>query len=187
MNKTNIFILSGPSAAGEDSIIRCLEEQIEIEKIITTTTREMRPRESQGNPYYFISKKEFEDKIKKDDFYEYAEEDRGNLYGVTKKEFERACNIGKPVIWKVDYKGVITGKKVFPDAVAILIDVSLETIENRIRRRDSLSEEYIQGRLKYAQGWYANKDKFDYSIKNEEGKLSEAVAEVIAMIKKHNG
>ena len=186
MSETNIFIISGPSAAGEDSIIRGLEEQIEFEKIITTTTREMRPKESQGNPYYFISKKEFEDGIKKDEFYEYAEEDRGNLYGVTKKEFERACNSGRPVVWKVDYKGVITGKKIFPDAIAIFIDVPLETIENRIRRRDNLNEEYIQGRLKYAQGWYDNKDKFDYSIKNEEGKLDEAIQEVVNIIKKHS-
>lgn len=187
MKKSKIFILSGPSAAGEDSIIRGLEKQIVFEKIITTTTREMRPGESQGNPYYFISKKEFEDGIENNEYYEYARQDRGNLYGVTKKEFERACNTGRPVMWKVDYKGVLTGKKVFSDAIAILIDVPIETIESRIRRRDNLSEEYIKGRLEYAQGWYENRDKFDYAIKNEDGKLEDAIQEVAEIIKKHNG
>jgi guanylate kinase len=187
MKKSKIFILSGPSTAGEDSIINGLQKQIAFEKIITTTTREMRPGESQGNPYYFISKEEFGNRIEKNEFYEYAEEDRSNLYGVTKKEFERACNTGRPVIWKIDYKGVITGKKLFPDAIAILIDISPETIEKRIRRRDNASEEYIKGRLAYAQGWYDNRDKFDYSIKNEEGKLDEAIQKVADIIRKHNG
>ena len=185
MQKSKIFILSGPSAAGEDSIIEGLKKQIIFEKIITTTTREMRPGESQGYPYYFIPKEDFQRGIKNNEFYEYAEEDRNNFYGVTKKEFERACSTGLPVIWKVDYKGVITGKKLFPEAVAILIDVSLETIEKRIRRRDSLSEEYIQERLAYAQGWYDNRDKFDYAIKNEEGKLDEAIQAVKNIIEKN--
>lgn len=185
MNKSRIFIISGPSCAGEDSIIEGLKKQIEFEKIITTTMREMRPGESQGKPYYFISKNEFEDGIEKEDFYEYAKQDRGNLYGVTKKEFERAYNTGKPVIWKVDYKGVLTGKKIFPDAIAILIDVPLEIVEKRIRRRDNASDEYVKERLEYAHGWYDNRDKFDYSIKNEEGKLDEAIKEVKNIIEKN--
>lgn len=184
MQKSNIYILSGPSAAGEDSIIRGLENQINFEKIITTTTREMRPGELQGKSYYFISKEEFKNGIENDEFYEYAEEDRNNFYGVTKKEFERACSAGLPVIWKIDYKGVITGKKLFPEAVAILIDVPLETIEKRIRQRDNLSEEYIKERLTYAEGWYRNKDKFDYIIKNDDGKLEEAIRAVKDIIEK---
>jgi guanylate kinase len=187
MEKSNIFMISGPSGAGEDSILEKLKDSILFEKIITSTTREMRPGESQGDPYYFISKKEFETKIGRNEFYEYAEEDRGNFYGVTKKEIERVLNISKPIIWKLDYKGVLAVKKLFPSAVAILIDVPVDVIENRIRRRDNLSEEYIQGRLQYARGWYENRGIFDFFVKNEEGKMDEAVEKIAEIIKKHNG
>lgn len=185
MQKSKIFLISGPSAAGEDSIIRGLKKIISFEKIITTTTREMRPGEIQGDPYYFISKEEFESGLERDEFYEHAKEDRGNLYGVTKKEFERAMSVGGPVIWKVDYQGVLTAKKLFPNSVAMLIDVPPEIVEKRIRRRDNASEEYIKGRLEHAKGWYDNRDKFDCSIKNEEGKLDEAIQKVAEIIKKH--
>jgi len=181
----NIFIISGPSGAGEDSIIKGLRDIIPFEKIITSTTREMRPGESQGNPYYFITKKKFKAGIGRGKFYEYAEEDRGNLYGVTKKELDRTLNSGSIIIWKLEYQGAITIKKLMPESVAILIDIPIDVIEARIRRRDNLSEEYIKGRLAYAQGWYDNKDKFDYLIKNEEGKLDEAIQKVAEIIKKN--
>lgn len=185
MQKSKIFLLSGPSCAGEDSIIGGLRDKLSFELIITTTTREIRPGESQGKPYYFISKEEFRNGINKDEFYEYAKEDRGNFYGVTKKEFERAVNVGKPIIWKVDYQGVLTAKKLFPECIAILIDVDLETVRGRLLKRDNASEEYIKGRLEHARGWYDNKDKFDYVVKNENGKLNEAIEEVEDIIKKY--
>ena len=64
MDKSKIFIISGPSGAGEDSIINALKAQFEIEKPITTTTREMRPGEVEGKNYYFLTKDEFEKGIK---------------------------------------------------------------------------------------------------------------------------
>ena len=182
MQKSKIFIISGPSAAGEDSIIKGLREVIDFEKIVTSTTRAMRTGDIMGDPYYFISKNEFTAGIESNEFYEYVQQDGGNYYGVTKKEIERAINSGKPVIWKIEYKGAIKAKNLFPDSVAILIDVPLEVIEKRIRLRDNPTEEYLQTRLEYAKGWYQNKDKFDYSIKNEDGKLSEAIQEVVKII-----
>ncbi|MCX6763962.1 MAG: hypothetical protein NTZ97_04545 [Candidatus Moranbacteria bacterium] len=185
MNFKNIFIISGPSGAGEDSIIKGLEKIFPLEKIITTATRQMRLGESQGNPYYFITKEIFQEEIRKNEFFEYVEEDRNNFYGVTKKETERVLGLNKIILWKLDYKGVITAKKLFPESIAILIDVPIEVIEERIRRRDGVDEKYIQGRLEYARGWYDNRDKFDYSIKNAEGRLDEAIQKVAEIIKKN--
>jgi guanylate kinase len=181
--KPKIFIISGPSGAGEDSIIKGLKKHFSVEKVVTTTTREMRIGEAQGNPYYFISKEKFSSGVKNGEFFEYAEEDRGNFYGVTKKEMQRALSSNKPVIWKLDYKGAIAAKKLIPASVTILIDAPLEVIEKRIRRRDIATDEYVKIRLEYAKGWYENRDKFDYSVKNEEGKLDEAVKEVAGIIK----
>jgi len=181
--KSNIFIVSGPSGAGEDSVIEGLKKHLDIERVITTTTREMRSGESHGQPYYFISKEEFKKGVENGEFFEYAEEDNNNFYGVTHKEIKRARNSEKVVVWKVDYKGVLNLKKIIPEIPAILINAPLDIIEKRIRNRDGVSEEFIQERIKYAQGWTENKNAFDYGVENEEGKLDEAVSRVAEIIK----
>ncbi len=182
----NVFIISGPSGAGEDSIIEGLRKYFPIERVITTTTREMRPGESQGNPYYFISHDEFKQKIKNGAFVEYALQYNENLYGVTKDEIERVENSGKIGAWKIEYKGVKTAKKIFPGIIAILISVpSLDILEKRIRRRDDASEMYIKERMSYTKEWLKNKDIYDYEVVNNEGKLPKATKEVSQIIKKH--
>lgn len=180
-----IFVLSGPSGAGEDSIIEGLKKILPIEALITTTTRPMRPGESQGKPYYFISRKDFEDGLTAGRFFEYAQEDNDNYYGCTNDEFERVGKTDKIIIWKVDYKGVINAKRLIPDeAVTILIDVPPEAVEKRIRKRTTVTEEFVKGRLEYAKGWYDNRRYFDYEIKNEDGKLAEAIEDTAKIIKK---
>ena len=184
-NNNNIFIISGPSGAGEDSIIDGLKKYFPIERITTTTTRKMRPGESQKNPYYFISKEEFKEGIKKGSFFEYAEEDNNNFYGVTHEEISRVKEGGNIVIWKIDYKGVISAKKLMPEALSILIDVPLDIIEKRIRKRNEVAEEFVKSRLEYAKGWYENRHIFDYIIKNKEGKLNEAIEAVKNIIEQN--
>jgi guanylate kinase len=184
MQKSNIFIISGPSGAGEDSIIGGLGEYFELERIITTTTRSMRADESQGNPYYFVSKEEFREELVKGDFAEHAEQYNGNFYGVTKKELSRVQQSGKIGIWKIEYKGVITIKELHPEIIAIFVNAeSLEILEKRIRLRDGASEEYIKERMEYTKEWLKHTDIYDYTVINEEGKLEEAIKKVADIIK----
>lgn len=179
----NIFIISGPSGVGEDSIIKGLKKILPIEVVITSTTREMRPGESQGNPYYFISKEEFEKGIEENNFYEWAKEYNDNLYGVTKEEIKRIGNSEKIGIWKIEYKGVITAKKLIPNIVAIFINAPLDILEKRIRSRSNVSEEYVKERLEYTKKWLKHKDIYDYEVENEEGKLDETIKKVYDIIK----
>jgi guanylate kinase len=144
----------------------------------------MRPGESEGHPYYFISKGEFKKKIANGDFIEYAEEYNGNLYGTTKNELERVRSSGKIGIWKIEWKGVITAKKMFPEIIAIFITVpSLGILEKRICRRGSVSEEYIKERMEYTKEWMKHLDIYDYTVENKEGKLDEAIKETAEIIK----
>ncbi len=182
--KNNIFIISGPSGAGEDSIINGLEKEIFIERVITSTTREMRSGESQKNPYYFISREEFKKGIKENKFFEYAQEYNDNYYGVTFNEINRIRRGGKIGIWKIEYKGVIAAKKLMPNIKAIYIGAPLEILEKRIKSRDNVTEEYIKERMKYTKEWLKNKYIYDYEIENEEGKLGEAVKKTVEIIKK---
>ncbi len=183
---SKLFIISGPSGAGEDSIINGVKKKFPIEMIITTSTREIREGESQGNPYYFISKEEFKNGIKNNKFFEWAEQDRGNYYGVTHDEIERIKKIKGFGLWKVDYKGVITLKKISPKIPAILINAPIEQLENRLRKRDASSDEFIKERLKYAKGWRENRDLFDFEVMNEDGKLEESIEKVAKIIKEYN-
>lgn len=182
---SNIFIISGPSGAGEDSVIEGLKKILPIERAITTTTRSMRAGECQGNPYYFISQEEFKEKIAKNEFAEYAQEYNGNFYGVTKEELARIAGSKKIGIWKIEYKGVITAKKKFPEIKSIYIAApSLEILRQRILKRDSnISEEYLNERMKYTKEWMKHEDIYDYKVVNEEGKLDETIEKVAEIIK----
>lgn len=181
---SNIFIISGPSGAGEDSIIDGVAALMPIERVINTTTRsELRPGESQGNPYYFITHEQFAEGIHKGDFVEYAELHNHNFYGVTKAEIHRVAQSKKTGIWKMDYKGVITVKKIFPEIRSILITVpSLDVLETRIRRRGGVSETYIQDRLDYAKEWLKHTDIYDYTIINAEGELKTSIEQVRSLL-----
>ncbi|MEA2065003.1 MAG: guanylate kinase [Patescibacteria group bacterium] len=180
--KNNLFIISGPSGVGEDSVIFGLKKCLDIKKIITTTTRKIRSNETEGKEYYFISKQEFKKGIANNEFFEYAEEDNAQFYGVKNKEIKNAFNSEKIGIWKIDYKGVITAKKLMPQIIAILIlPPSLKTLEKRLSKRGE-TKEFIKQRIDYAKGWLEYKNIFDYQIINRENRLAETVKKVKKII-----
>lgn len=181
---SNIFIISGPSGSGQDSVINELKKEFVFDKIITTTTRQMRPEDQEGVSYYFISKEDFKKGIAENKFFEYALEDNGNYYGGTYAELERVKKSSKPIIWKVDYKGVLNGKKILPEAKSIFIHIPIELIEKRLLGRGE-TKEMIKTRIDYAKGWYENEHLFDYKVTNEEGKLKQTVEKVAEIIKKN--
>ncbi len=185
--KNNLFIISGPSGSGQDSVIEGLKKYFNIERVVTTTTREMRTGEKQGSPYYFISKKEFEKGIKNNLFFEYAQEYNDNFYGVTHKEIQRVQNSNKIGIWKIEYKGVITAKKLIPNIIAILINAPLDILEQRIKTRNpEYSKEFITERLEYTKEFLKHKDIYDFGVINEQGKLANTIKKVANIIEKHS-
>ncbi len=182
----NVFIISGPSGAGEDSIIEGLKRILPVERIITTTTRAMRPGEKEGNPYYFTDAPSFQKKVAAQEFAEFAEEYNHNFYGVTRSELERVSKTGKIGLWKIEYKGVITAKALFPDIVAIFLNAPLDILEERIRHRDHVTDEYIAERMAYTREWLKHTDIYDYHVENEEGQLEAAIQKVASIIQKES-
>ena len=183
-SKNKLFIISGPSGAGEDSVIEGLRKFLPIERVITTTTRKKRSDVFAEDPYYFISKEEFKKGVAGNIFFEYAQEYNNQFYGVTNKEIQRVIESGKIGIWKIEYKGVITIKKIMPEIVAILITTpSLEVMKQRLLKRGE-SEEFVRQRMDYTKEWLKHKDIYDYEVVNYEGKLDETVEEVKEIILK---
>lgn len=187
MNTKNIFIISGPSGVGEDSVIDGLENRLPIERVITTTTRAMRPGDSERHPYYFRAKEQFEQDILDGKFFEWAKQYNDNLYGVTHEEIRRVAESNRVGIWKIDYQGVITAKKLFPGIVAIMLTAPLHIMEARIRRRDNATEEFIKDRMDYTREWMKHTDIYDYIIENEEGKLDQTIEKVATLIENSRG
>lgn len=184
--QNNIFIISGPSGSGQDSIIEGLKKYFSIERVITTTTRAMRDGESQQNPYYFISKEEFKKGVEANSFFEFAKEYNNNFYGVTFQEIERVKNCGKIGIWRIEYQGVITAKKLTPNIIAILITAPLDVLEQRIKNRDkNASEQFIKNRMEYTREFLKHKDIYDYEIENKQGRLNETIKKVANIIEKY--
>ncbi len=183
MNTDRIFIISGPSGSGQDSVIERLAEIMPIERVITSTTRPPRPGETSGAPYYFLSRDQFESGIERGDFIEWAREYNDELYGVTKEELLRVAKSQSLGIWKMEYKGVITAKSLFPNIVAILITAPLESIEARLRKRDDPTEAYLAERMTYTREWLNYTHIYDYTVENLDGKLEESVKKITEIIK----
>lgn len=179
-----LIIISGPSGSGQDSVIEGLAKFFPIERVITITTRPMRPGESSGKPYYFISEDEFKKKIKNKEFFEYAKQYNGNFYGVTHEEIERVKSSGKIGIWKIDYQGVISVKEKLPGTPAILIVAPLEVLEKRIRRRDKATEKYVKDRMSYTKKWLKYKHIYDYTVENKDNCLEETILAVKKIIER---
>ncbi|MCW1888022.1 MAG: guanylate kinase [Candidatus Moranbacteria bacterium] len=181
----NVFIISGPSGSGQDSIIENLALELPLKRVITTTTRPKRSTESEGNPYHFVSLETFDAMRQENLFLECAQTYNGEWYGVTKKELLETTSNHKIVIWKVDHKGVAKIKSLFPEIIAFFIEVPPEILRKRLEARDNPSSAYLEDRMRYTEDWQVNRHLYDYCIKNENGKLKEAVHQIKEIIQKN--
>ncbi|HRY63185.1 MAG TPA: hypothetical protein P5267_01080 [Patescibacteria group bacterium] len=184
-NKGKIFIISGISGSGQDSVIEGLMERgMPIERVVTTTTRLARRGETNGKQYYFISVEEFKKKLADNEFVEWAIV-FGNYNGCTYKELERIKATGRIGIWRIDIQGVVTVKSKMPEIVAICIKPpSLEVAIERRKKRGLESEEVLGKRIEEMREHFKpeNDSKYDFIVVNEEGKLDETVEKVKRII-----
>lgn len=185
MKKENkIFMISGPSGAGEDSVMKGIKKKIKFNRIRTTVTRKPRIGESQGKPYFFVSVPKFKKMLAKKEFIEWAIV-YGDYRGATKKEVERTLRLKNPVLWKVDWQGVVAIKKIMPQAISIMIAPgSYEELENRLIKRKQDSLETIKKRKQESLDWLKRKKAYDYIVMNKDGQLPQTINKVQKIIEK---
>jgi len=170
-----LFVLSAPSGTGKDTVINALKQQADFYLVASVTTRSPRVGESEGNPYYFISKQEFEQLITHNELLEYANV-HGNWYGQPLKPIRDNLRAGRDVLLKIDVQGAATVRKKVPGAIFIfLVPDSLEELAQRLTKRQTETETERQRRLADAENELAEKDWYDYVITNRQGHLKEAV------------
>lgn len=166
-----MIIISAPSGAGKTTMVKyLLGERSDIEFSISACSRPKRDGEQNGVDYYFLTVDEFKNKVENNEFIEWEEVYAGSLYGTLRTEVERIWEKGNHVIFDVDVVGGLNIKKQFGDkALAVFImPPSVEVLEQRIRKRQSDSEEQIKKRIEKAEWEMQYAHEFDITIVNNE-------------------
>ena len=174
MNEFNgkLIVFSAPSGSGKTTIVRHLlnQEQFQLEFSISATSREARGNEKDSEDYYFISAKEFKNKIKLDEFLEWEEVYIDNFYGTLKTEVERIWAKGKHVIFDIDVAGGLRIKKKFPErTLAVFVKPpDINELIIRLKQRGEESPEKIAMRVAKAPTEMATAPQFDTIILNDD-------------------
>lgn len=183
VHKNKLIIVSAPSGAGKTTLVKhLLQENDQLEFSISCATRSPRENEEHGKDYYFITADEFKQKIKNDEFAEWEEVYTDNFYGTLKSEIDRIWAKGKSVIFDIDVVGGINLKNLYPaDSLSLFImPPSVEELENRLRGRQTESEEKVQMRIAKAEKEIALATEFDQILVNDQLELSKkAMVELI--------
>ena len=169
MRRGRLIVVSGPSGAGKDTLIRAALEAIpELALIASATTREPREGEIDGRDHVFLSREEFERWIEEDRLLEWAEYS-GNLYGTPKQSVEELLEHGRSVILRIELQGARQVKERRPDAVMVFVRApSLEETRRRLESRATESFESVESRMATAIKEIAARDEFDYEVVNGE-------------------
>ena len=174
--KGKLIVVSAPSGSGKTTIVRHLlnQEQFQLEFSISATSRDARGNEKDGEDYYFISAKEFKNKIKLDEFLEWEEVYIDNFYGTLKTEVERIWSKGKHVIFDIDVAGGLRIKKKFPErTLAVFVKPpDINELIIRLKQRGEESPEKIAMRVAKAPTEMATAPQFDTIILNDDLKTA---------------
>ena len=178
-----LIVISGPSGAGKGTIVdRIVNEDKKTKVSISMTSRSPRGSEKNGVEYYFVTNEEFEEKIKKDEFLEYAKVHGGKYYGTPKANIEENLNKGFNVILEIDIQGALTIKEKVKEALFIFImPPSMEILKERLIKRNTETKDKILERFKTAYNEINEFKKYNYVVVND--KLDEAVDKVKSIIK----
>ncbi len=167
-----LVILSGVSGAGKDTIKKELIKRMEeVESLPSFTSRNPRVGEEEGIQYHFITKEQFEEKIKNNEFYEY-DLHHENYYGTSRKLMNDKIQSGKIIVKDIEVNGTENLVKLLKEdtkIVTIFLKVDKDELRRRLENRgDNLTRQEMKirlGRLEYEE----SKIKlYDYVIKNDD-------------------
>lgn len=178
MNKGGIFIISGPSGSGKDTLlIKLFEKCPQIKFSISSITRPMRSEEKEGEKYNFITREKFEQMLEQDMFLEHNTY-IGNYYGTPKQPVLDAAENGFDIMIEVDVNGAKQIRDKLPESVSIFImPPSYEELNNRLCGRGTETQEIINKRMNSALSEIARATEYDYVVVNDD--IDTAVDDII--------
>jgi guanylate kinase len=178
---TTVYIISAPSGSGKSTLVDKVREIVpKLDFSISYTTRAPRGDEQNGREYFFVSRDEFREMVRRDEFLEYAEV-FGNYYGTARSVLREAEKRGKDLLLDIDVQGAEQIKRKLPEAVSIFImPPDRKILEARLRKRSLDTEAVIQRRLVTASREIENYEKYDYILVND--RLDESIEALTAIL-----
>lgn len=178
-----VIVFTAPSGAGKTTIVRHLIETFpnEIAFSISATSRQIRPSESNGVDYYFLSSSDFQSRIDNGDFLEWEEVYEGLMYGTLYSEIHRIWAEEKHIIFDVDVHGASAIKKHFGDqCLAIFIrPPSLQILINRLKKRNTETPSSLRKRIDRVKEELTFEYRFDKILVNDILEVALKEAEVM--------
>lgn len=169
--KGNVYIIAAPSGGGKTSLVKALVTNLSnIEVSISHTTRKIRPGETNGLHYFFVSEKAFLDMVNEDAFIEHARV-FDQLYGTSVAQINERLVAGIDVVLDIDWQGAEQIRRLFPDSISVfIIPPSLQVLQQRLESRAQDNEQVISERMARAKEETSHYGEFDYLIVNDDFK-----------------
>jgi guanylate kinase len=179
-----VLVVTGTSGAGKGTLEKILLERMpEVELAVSATTREQRPGEQNGREYWFITPAKFERLVEDGEFLEYVDLPWGARSGTLRSEIDRIQAQGKVPLLDLETDGALRVQRRIPGAVTIFVDApTFAELERRLRERATESSGEIQVRLDLARKQQTLKDRFDYTIVNDD--LERATQELTEIVRR---
>ena len=182
-NKGLLIVISGPAGSGKGTVLKHVLKNEDFKYSVSATTRAPRPGEINGVNYHFITKEDFLERIDSGKMLEHTEY-CGNYYGTPLKEAEEVLASGKHLILELEMEGAMNVKRMYPNALLILlIPPNYATQEARLRGRGTETEEKILARLAKAKEEILLANEYDYVIYNRDFGDKEAADDMFAIVR----
>jgi guanylate kinase len=177
-----IILITAPSGSGKTSIVKHLMKELpSLDFSVSATTRQPRDNEKDGKDYYFISEKEFKEKIHNKEFLEWEMVYEGKYYGTLKSDIERIWKENKVPVLDIDVQGAIHVQQQYPvNTISIFVQApSAEELKRRLKLRGSETDESLLARVNKSTYEMTFKKHFENIIVNHNFKEACKEAEKI--------